>query len=180
VDNTPGSEGAVIEVYDNHIDILGIDFANDKYLPIGTYRLNTTLQQIAERETHYVTAKDFIVNTSKTGATVKDVSGMPNYVEVTFTAKNQGFYVSNDTFNSNVTKANIVVEDVQAFSNGVAIDIPANVGFYGSSGYYLTSTTQAEVKPATYTGVQFQTSNSKYGDGPLPLTLRMKVQVEFY
>ena len=180
VDNTPGSEGAVIEVYDNHIDILGIDFANDKYLPIATYRLNTTLQQVAERETHYVTAKDFIENPSKTGATVKDVSGMPNYVEVIFTAKNQGFYVSNDTFNSNVTKANIIVEDVQAFSNGTAIDIPANVGFYGSSGYYLTSTTQAEVKPADYTGVQFQTSKSKYGDGPLPLTLRMKVQIEFY
>ena len=180
VDNTPGSEGAVIEVYDNHIDILGIDFANDKYLPIATYRLNTEIQQVAERQKHYVTAKDFVVNPSKTGATVTDVAGMPNYVEVTFTAKKQGFYVSNDTFNSNVTKANIIVEDVQAFSNGVAIDVPANVGFYGSSGYYLTSTTQAEVKPATYTGVQFQTSESKYGDGPLPLTLRMKVQIEFY
>ena len=29
-------------------------------------------------------------------------------------------------------------------------------------------------------GVQFQTSKSKYGDAPLPLTLRMKAQMIFY
>ena len=79
-----------------------------------------------------------------------------------------------------MTKASITVEDVQAFSNGVAVDIPAGVGFYSSSGYYLTSTNKAEVKPESYTGVQFQTSDSKYGDGPLPLTLRLKFQMKFY
>ncbi|MBP3550276.1 MAG: metallophosphoesterase [Alistipes sp.] len=180
VDNTPGSEGAVVEVYENHIDILGIDFASNKYLPIATYRLNTAIQEIAARKTHYITAKDFVVNQSKAGATVKDVEGMPNYVEVTFTAKGQGFYVANDTYTSNTSKVNIIVENVQATSNDVIIDVPANVGFYGSSGYYLSSTSLAEVSHGEYTGVQFQTSNSKYGDGPLPLTLRMKFQMEFY
>ena len=105
---------------------------------------------------------------------------MPNYVEVTFTAKGQGFYVANDTYTSNTSKVNIIVENVQATSNDVIIDVPANVGFYGSSGYYLSSTSLAEVSHGEYTGVQFQTSNSKYGDGPLPLTLRMKFQMEFY
>ena len=105
---------------------------------------------------------------------------MENYVEITFTAKSQGFYVTNDSFTSSVTTASITVEDVQAFSNGVEVDIPVGVGFYGTSGYYLVSTNSAEVKPDSYTGVQFQTSGSKYGDGPLPLTLRIKAQMKFY
>jgi hypothetical protein len=184
VDNTAGSEGAVVEVYEDHIDILGVDLKNGKYLPIATYRLDTTIQDIAEIPPpdlgDYITASDFIVNQSKAGASVEDVDGMPNYVEVTFTDKGQGFYVTNSSYTSNATGVIITVEDMQAFSNGVSIDIPAHVGFYGSSGYYLTSTSSAEVKPETYTGVQFQTSKSKYVDGPLPLTLRMKVKMKFY
>jgi hypothetical protein len=100
-------------------------------------------------------------------------------VDVTFTGAGQGFYVLNESYTSKSTRVNITVEDVQAFSNGVAVDIPAGVGFYGASGYYLVSTNSAEVKPDSYTGVQFQTSGSKYGDGLLPLTLRMKVQMAF-
>lgn len=184
VDNTEGSEGAIVEVYENHIDILGVDFANVKYLPIATYRLDTTTQDVAQsstpKQSYYITASNFAENPKKKGATVKDIEGMSNYVEITFTAKSQGFYVSNNTFSDGTTRASITVEDVQAFADGIAIDIPAGVGFYGSSGYYLTSTNKAEVKPETYTGVQFQTSGSKYGDGPLPLTLRMKVQMKFY
>ena len=181
-DNVKGSEGAVVEVYEDHIDILGIDFISGKYLPIATYRLDTSLQRVeattATIESYYLTAADFTVNPKKVGATVKDIEG--DYVEITFTAKSQGFYVSNSTFIDTATKASITIEDVQAYSNGAAVEIPAGVGFYGSSGYYLVSTNKAEVKPASYTGVQFQTSGSKYGDGPLPLTLKMKCQMKFY
>ncbi|MBQ5648349.1 MAG: metallophosphoesterase [Alistipes sp.] len=183
VDNTAGSEGAIINVYENYIEIRGIDFVSGKYLPIATYRLDTTPYMVNASTTtqpsYYISASNFTENPKKKGATVKDVEGMPGYVDVTFTATSQGFYISNDTFTSSTTKASITVEDVQAFSNGVAVDIPAGVGFYGTSGYYLVSTNSAEVKPASYTGVQFQTSGSKYGDGPLPLTIRMKVQMAF-
>ncbi|MBP3426455.1 MAG: metallophosphoesterase [Rikenellaceae bacterium] len=187
VDNTSGSEGAVVQVYENHIDIVGIDLKTGKYLPIATYRLDTTPQEIADKEeetpptptqTHYITAADFEHNPEKvTGATVSDVEGMPNYVEVTFTKKGQGFWVTNDTFTSSSTYVNIVVEDVKATSNGVEVEVPAHCGFYGGSDYYMTSTESAKVYSGS--GVQFQTSNSKYGDGPLPLTLRMKVQMVF-
>ena len=184
VDNTAGSEGAIINVYEDYIEIRGIDFISGKYLPIATYRLDTTPQTVSASATalpsYYISASNFTENPKKKGATVKDTEGMPNYVDVTFTAKSQGFYISNDTFTSSITKASITVEAVQAFSNGVAVDVPVGVGFYGTSGYYLVSTNSAEVKPDTYTGVQFQTSGSKYGDGPLPLTLRMKVQMKFY
>ena len=183
-DNTEGSEGTIVEVYENHIDILGVDFKSGKYLPIATYRLDTAPQTVAATSatipSYYISASNFVENTKKKGATVKDVAGMPNYIDVTFTAKSQGFYVSNSTFTTGTTKASITIEDVQAFSNGVAVDIPAGVGFYSSSSYYLISTDKAEVKPDTYTGVQFQTSGSKYGDGPLPLTLRMKCLIKFY
>ena len=37
------SEGAIVDVYDNYIDIRGMDLKNQKYLPIAQYRLDTTL-----------------------------------------------------------------------------------------------------------------------------------------
>ncbi len=184
VDNTAGSEGAIIQVYDNYIDILGIDLASGKYLPIATYRLDTSIEEIegnsAVAEGKYITAANFVLNASKKGATVEDVAGMPNYVDVTFTGAGQGFYVLNESYTSNSTRVNITVEDVQAFSNGLAVDIPANVGFYGSSSYFLTSTVSADVIQKTdYQGVQFQTSKSKYDD-VLPLTIRIKFKMVFY
>ena len=41
VDNHHGSEGAIVEVYRDCIDILGVDLKNGLYLPIATYRLDT-------------------------------------------------------------------------------------------------------------------------------------------
>ena len=77
----------------------------------------------------------------------------------------------------NIRNAN--ERDVQAFSDGVQVDVPENVGFYGSN-YYLTTTNSANVYHyEDYQGVQFQTSSSKY-EGPLPLTIRMKAQLVFY
>ena len=181
VDNTAGSEGGVVEVYKDHIDILGIDFVSGKYLPVATYRLDTKLQTVAadnvQRPNYYLSASDFVENQNKRGATVTDLAD--NYVEVTFTAKSQGFYVANSTFTESATKVSITVEDVQAFANGEQITPPVGVGFYGTSGYYLVSTNSAQVKPESFRGVQFQTSGSKYGDGPLPLTIRMKAQMAF-
>ena len=193
-----GSEGAIVEVYEDHINILGIDFKTGKYLPIATYRLDTTLQEKAEeeqpeggntegetpQETHYIKASDFEVNTNNKalGATVTDVEGMPNYIEVTFTKKNQGFYVTNSTFTANSSWVEIIFEDVEATCNGEVIDVPPYVGFYSGS-YHMTSTDAAQVfhkGSKGYDGVQFQTSNSGYGDGPLPLVLRMKVQMIFH
>ncbi|MBR5807039.1 MAG: metallophosphoesterase [Alistipes sp.] len=181
VDNVHGSEGAVIEVHENYVEVLGVDFKRGQYLPIATYRLDTTPQVVEEKQKHYLSAKDFMENPSKTGCVVADIEDMPNYVEVTFTAKGQGFYVANDTYFTDATAVKIIVEDVQAFSNGEPIDIPENVGFYGNSTYFLTSTYSAGITHnSSYWGVQFQTSKSKYGDAPLPLTLRMKAQMIFH
>lgn len=45
------SEGAIIDVYDNYIDIRAMDLKNGKYLPIGHYRLDTTLVSVASTKT---------------------------------------------------------------------------------------------------------------------------------
>ncbi len=43
---TDGSEGYVVDVYENHIVLRGRDFVNGEFLPIATYCLDTTLQTV--------------------------------------------------------------------------------------------------------------------------------------
>ena len=40
------SEGYIVDVYENEIMLKGRDFITDKYLPIATYKLDTTLQTV--------------------------------------------------------------------------------------------------------------------------------------
>lgn len=40
------SEGYVVDVYKNHIVLRGRDFANERFLPIATYCIDTTLQTV--------------------------------------------------------------------------------------------------------------------------------------
>ena len=57
------SEGAIVDVYENYIDIRGVSFKdygdedyNTKYLPVATYRLDTTIIDITEEEHRTITA----------------------------------------------------------------------------------------------------------------------------
>ena len=187
-ENGSGSEGSIVEVYENHIDILGIslDTASGeyKYLPIATYRLDTTLQTIDEtdidRESHYLREGHFIPYKGTGEFSVTDVDGMENYVDVIFSAGGQGFYVRNETFIENVSKrVAIIVEDITCWTNwdetkgtGTQVNTIANVGFY-SGGYNLSSTNACYVN-STH-GVQFQTSSSCAG--PFNIKIRMKVKM---
>lgn len=47
VDDYYSSQGYLVDVYENHIILRGRDFVADKFLPIATYCLDTTLQTIA-------------------------------------------------------------------------------------------------------------------------------------
>lgn len=47
------SEGAIVEVYADHIDILGLDLKYTRYLPIATYRLETTLTPVRSGQSAY-------------------------------------------------------------------------------------------------------------------------------
>lgn len=41
VNNPPASEGALVHVYKNHVEVIGVDLKNGMYLPVATYRLDT-------------------------------------------------------------------------------------------------------------------------------------------
>ena len=45
VNNPPASEGALIQVYKDHVVVLGVDLRNGRYLPIATYRLDTPVKK---------------------------------------------------------------------------------------------------------------------------------------
>ena len=57
------SEGALINVYTDHIEIFGVDFISGKYLPVACYSLDTTLYEVPENEdlepVHHLRAEDF-------------------------------------------------------------------------------------------------------------------------
>lgn len=177
------SEGAIVDVYQNYVDIRGVDIKNGKYFPIATYRLNTTLYEIAEREEYedlYLHASDFAVYKG-TGMSIADVEDMPNYFEVIWTAPSQGYYMTNNTFTAGTEqKVSITIVDCQAFewvnNEWTSCDMSkvSKVGFY-SGAYNLVSTNACYVNSTL--GVQFQTSSSC--PGPWPLKLRIKAQALF-
>ena len=179
-----GSEGALIEVYENHVNIIGRDFISGKYLPVATYRLDTTPQQVAENITHrdayYLEAADFKPYKGE-GMTVTDVGD--NYIDVIFTGQKQGYYVTNETFYFGRSEAvSLTVEDLSCWTNwdetsntGTVVNTIENVGFY-SGKYHLSSTNACLVD--LINGVQFQTSSSSESS-MYPIKLRMKAQMVF-
>lgn len=197
------SEGAVINVYENHIDILGVDFIAGKYLPIATYRLDTTLHEVEEKEEEVVldetciTASGFVWNPEKGSmttdagtASITDVPGMPGYIDVIFTGKSQGWYMTNSTFTPGIASpdqtVNITIDDLQCWTgwgtdSQAEVGSIAKVGFYSGS-YHLTDTDDCAVYVKTESGkegqgVQFQTSSSCAG--PYPIKIRMKARAQF-
>ena len=179
------SEGAIVDVYENYVDIRGVDIKNGKYFPIATYRLDTTLFEVAKGEEYadlYLDASCFTwyKGTDAENMKITDVEDMPYYFDVIFTAPSQGWYMKNNTFVEGIEqRVSISVLDVQAFEwNGSdwfsSSTLPSKVGFY-SGAYNLASTNDCYVNSTN--GVQFQTSSSCVG--PWPMKLRMKVQALF-
>lgn len=181
-----GSEGAFVQVYENHIDIIGRDFISGKYLPIATYRLDTTLKEVDEDDTplenHYLKAEDFVrYKGDESKMHIANVDG--NYVDVIFEAPSQGYYVTNDTFYYGVSDAAYLnVEKILCWTNwdeknqsGDLVPTIENVGFYAGT-YHLSSTNSCYVNPLK--GVQFQTSSSS--DLSLyPIKIRMRAEMTF-
>lgn len=193
-EKTALSEGAVINVYENHIDILGVDLISGLYLPIATYRLDTKLQEMEETpiDDTYLTADKFTYNKGQEFGemSVEDVPGMPGYVDIIFSAPKQGYYVKNNTFITGYEDGSlgvdINVEYLECWTgwgteNAKEVSMVDYVGFYGAlnsnnTNYHLAS--NSVCYPNAAQGVQFQTSSSC--TGPYPIRLRMKARAEFY
>ena len=180
------SEGAVINVYENHIDVLGVDFITRKYLPIATYRLDTTLEEVAETplDETSLTADKFTWYKGMGEMSITDVEGMPGYVDVIFTANGQGYYVKNSTFTEGHDSSNQVFDldfdYLQCWTNwngttGTEVATIDKVGFY-SGDYNLVNTIYCYVDPIH--GVQFQTKSNC--DATFPIKIRMKARGKYY
>lgn len=44
------NEGAIVDVYEDYVEIKGIDFKTGKYVPVAQYRLDTTIQPVLDKD----------------------------------------------------------------------------------------------------------------------------------
>ena len=144
------SEGGIIDVYNNYIVLRGVVFKKEsdteytnKYEPIAQYKLDTTLIEVPalvpdEPETpsdpneNYVRAEHFDLNTAKANGDLALITDLPNdYVQITFTDKNQSYWVRSDSWSTGATSCMIELEDLIVEDvNGNVITKPDYVGFY--------------------------------------------------
>lgn len=131
------SEGYVVDVYEDGIMIRGRDFVGEKYLPVGTYWLDTSLEYVAEKT--YRDATGTIVTGSASGGdTGGDTGGDggdtgPTYTNLLPTAIG---------FNGNI------LEDVDGNSSGT--------GFV--NGWYLSGNPNT----SSNTGYSFMSTDSTH------------------
>ena len=85
------SEGAIVDVYENYIDIRGMNLKNQKYLPIAQYRLDTTLVNVdAKPATTYAITNNLTNCTNSNSAT--SVEKNSSYSAVL--SANEGYEIS--------------------------------------------------------------------------------------
>ena len=71
-----GSEGYLVDVYDNCIVLKGIDFEKNKYIPIANYLLDTTIINANDDNLYdYSTANVLNAYISRSSKTIKESSG---------------------------------------------------------------------------------------------------------
>lgn len=107
------SEGGIVDVYDEYIDIRGMDLKNGKYIPVAQYRLDTTKVLM----TDYIKATDFTINSSKASTTNEVTQLDDDYVLIKFTDVAEGYYVQGDTFSQGATYATLYSIECKFYSD---------------------------------------------------------------
>lgn len=185
------SEGAIIDVYENYVDVRAISFkdADDttyttKYLPIGQYRLYTAPgsdssggDTTPDDGYTYVTSSMVSLNPNKDDGLTFSVDDDTHTVTLNFTATSQGVIITDGNITSTDTVT--VLFDSVEFSDDTAASTN-KIGFYdSSSSYSLTSGLTASV--VDNSAIQFNTSSSFVTNGgTVPVTatitnLRFKI-----
>lgn len=141
------SEGAVVDVYDDYIEIRAFDLKNNLCLPNCCYRLTTIRRDIKEfndfiessypetESVRYITANDIVINESKEGSDLIEVSDIgDNYVLMKFYELGSGLLaINSDLYKKwESTKIKLFIEDVMVSYDGVNYneEIPSKLGFY--------------------------------------------------
>ena len=139
------SEGYVVDVYENVIVLRGRDFVNAKFLPIATYCLDTTLQNVTANT---YTDSTGTIDTALTHSITNTLSNATNSNTATSIAKG-GNYSATITANTNYSISSITVTmggtDITSSSvSGNTISI-SNV----TGDIIITVTTVSTLKPCT-------------------------------
>jgi hypothetical protein len=199
------SEGGIIDVYDNYIVLRGVVFKKEsdtsytnKYEPIAQYKMDTTLITIPALETEepetpvepddssegYVKAEHFDLNTAKANGDLALIEDLPNdYVQITFTDKNQSYWVRSESWSTSATSCLIRIEDlIVEDANGNVITKPDYVGFYNRN--YSQKTDQYRIvdneeiiitESGSNKRAQFGSSSS-YASGTIRIKIKFKLK----
>lgn len=162
------SEGAVVDVYENYVDIRGIVFKGegdsdyvDKYLPVATYRLDTTLLNISSDPSTdtviYLTDENFARNeydytnngiaydTSESECPIVEWDDATETLSITFDNHSQKLICHTDDMTATTTAEEIQIscDSVDYYINGNKIttddtysEALKGIGFYLTNGYY--------------------------------------------
>jgi hypothetical protein len=196
------SEGGIVDVYNDYIVLRGVVFKKEsdttytnKYEPIAQYKLDTTLITIPALETEepvepdnssegYVRAEHFDLNTQKANgdlALIEDIED--DYVQITFTQKNQSYWVRSESWSPNATSCLIRVEDLIVTDElGNVITLPDYIGFYNRSysqkvdQYRIVDNEEAIItESGSNKRAQFGSSSSyNYGTCVIKMKLKLK------
>jgi predicted phosphodiesterase len=193
------SEGAIIDVYDNYIDIRGIVFKEgtseytNKYSSIATYRLDTKIKNIEEykiigkeydniNNVRYINSSDILPNNTKDGSENIEISDLPdNYILLKFNDIKTGVVIAGDN-SENAKYVKLIVEDIQISHDNKTYSniIPDNFGFYTKYNNYTVENCEGELvldnlSNTNRTEVQFNVS-SRYVD-ELPIYCKIKFKL---
>ena len=190
------SQGAVVDVYENYIDIRGIDLKNNLYLPIATYRLDTTIVSIGSTDGD---KEDVEINPSRSGTFEKNTfttsknndeypaisyNANTDTYQITFSEGGQKLIFTHPLLNDTVTADDISISatNVRYLRNGVEVELSEEdkkgIGFYLGDYYGINVQHGFVYYPSMYTDMtpryhlQFNSSGSKYTD-EYPITIEM-------
>lgn len=171
------SEGAIVDVYKDYIDIRAIEFkgADDtdyvtRYLPIAQYRLYTAPETGGsggdDDDYVHLTSSMISINTSKNSGVTFSVDDNTHDLTINFTSISQGILITDGNIDTSSTVK--IYFDSIAFSDGAAS--PAKIGFY-TSGHSYEITSGTSTMDTNYAAIQFNTSSSYSGTLPVTVTL---------
>ena len=188
------SEGAVVDVYENYIDIRGIDLKNNKYLPSASYRLNTAIvESIPEflefqgvsypnmNNVRYIRVSDIQPNHKKPGSELIEISEDDNnYITIKFFDISTGLFIkNNDEYFEDVTNVKLIVDYAEISYDGIyySQNYPEKLGFYKKGGGYVLESCEDTLDLNSSGNIQLNVSSSYSGD--LPVYIRLKIKLGY-
>lgn len=136
------SEGAIVDVYENYIDIRGMDLKNQKYLPIAQYRLDTTLVNIDAKPIVTYAITNNLTNVTNSNTTTEITEGSSYSANI---SANEGYTLNSLTVTMNgtditstaVNGSNINIESV---TGDIVITASASITTVACTGISLNNT----------------------------------------